>query len=354
MKATPVAILAVVQDVDPEGPDRSVALEAVANRPIAHHVLRELESIGVRKVIVVSPSGVSSQVREDLEAYTSQNAVAFTYIEHEGPLDVAGAITASASAVGSAPCVVHAASGLLGEPLATLADRLGTESPDVSLFVHQGGGCTDGPLSRATKDMLHIEEFDRGRAALGLAGVGLFGPGALRLAASAPWKADEVDLTALVERLKTSDGALHVLPATGWCRYDGDPMDLLELNRLALERIDRGPSQAESHGNRIEGWVSIDPGATVRSSVIVGPTVIGPGASVLDAYIGPYTSIGPGARIEGVEIERSIISPGASIRHVGGRIVSSVVGRNARVFRDFSLPRAMRLRVGDGTEVALS
>lgn len=39
--------------------------------------------------------------------------------------------------------------------------------------------------------------------------------------------------------------------------------------------------------------------------------------------------------------------------HVGGRLVASVVGRDARVFRDFSLPRALRLRVGDGTEAAL-
>ena len=93
--------------------------------------------------------------------------------------------------------------------------------------------------------------------------------------------------------------------------------------------------------------------AIVRSSVIVGPTVIGPGARIADAYIGPYTSVGPGAQIEGAEIERSIISAGASIMHIGGRIVSSVVGRDARVFRDFSLPRALRLRVGDGTEVAL-
>jgi hypothetical protein len=30
-----------------------------------------------------------------------------------------------------------------------------------------------------------------------------------------------------------------------------------------------------------------------------------------------------------------------------------VVGREARVFRDFSMPRAMRLQVGDGDEVAL-
>jgi hypothetical protein len=39
--------------------------------------------------------------------------------------------------------------------------------------------------------------------------------------------------------------------------------------------------------------------------------------------------------------------------HVGSRLVSSVVGRDARVFRDFSVPRAVRLRVGDGTEIAL-
>jgi hypothetical protein len=54
-----------------------------------------------------------------------------------------------------------------------------------------------------------------------------------------------------------------------------------------------------------------------------------------------------------VEIERSIILPGASVTHVGGRLVSSLVGRGAHVFRDFSLPRAMRLYVGEGDEVAL-
>ena len=105
-------------------------------------------------------------------------------------------------------------------------------------------------------------------------------------------------------------------------------------------------------GNRFEGKVLIDPTATVRSSVITGPTVIGRGA-VVDAYLGPYTAIGAGTRIEGVEIERSIVSPGANVTHVGGRLVSSIVGPDARVYRDFSLPRAVRLWVGDGVEIGL-
>ncbi len=59
-----------------------------------------------------------------------------------------------------------------------------------------------------------------------------------------------------------------------------------------------------------------------------------------------------GSRAPG-KIERSIISPGASVLNVGSRLTSSLVGRGTRVFRDFSLPRAVRLWVGEGDEVAL-
>ena len=64
-------------------------------------MLRELESVGVSQVLVVSSIGVSQQIREGLEAYVPQNEVALSYLEHEGPLNVAGAITAATSAVGS-------------------------------------------------------------------------------------------------------------------------------------------------------------------------------------------------------------------------------------------------------------
>jgi glucose-1-phosphate thymidylyltransferase len=157
----------------------------------------------------------------------------------------------------------------------------------------------------------------------------------------------------IADGISAAGGKVDVQPADGWRRYTGDPLDLLELNRIALDRLEMNLALPCNNGNRIEGRVQIDERASVRSSVIVGPTVIGPDAVIACAYIGPYTSIGAGTRIEGAEIERSIISRGASVMHVGGRMVSSVLGRDARVFRDFSLPRALRLRVGDGTEVAL-
>ena len=328
------------------------ALEQVANRPIAHHVLDVLESTGVSEVVVATSAELAGEVRNCLAACEKRDGAPLRYVEQRAPLDLAGALRLAAPIVGRAPCIVHLASGLLDEPLAPFMERLRGDSPDVAI-VHQTPA-PDQHLSAATQDMLHIAELDPERAALGMAGVWLFGPDALRRVGQGAWQAGrEVDLTMAAAKIAAGGGSFDVLVVDAWRRYAGDPLDLLELNRIALDRLQTDLHRQTNNGNQIEGRVRIHEGASVRSSVIVGPTVIGPGASIADAYIGPYTSIGAGARIEGAEIERSIISAHASIMHVGGRLVASVVGRDARIFRDFSLPRALRLRVGDGTEVAL-
>ena len=185
------------------------------------------------------------------------------------------------------------------------------------------------------------------------ADVGVFAPGALGRAAEAACRTGATDLASAGRRFAAGGANVRVHAVDGWRRYLGHGKDLLELNRVALDRLAPDAPASAYKTNRLEGRVLIDPTATVRDSVIIGPAVIGPNATVYQAYIGPYTSIGAGARIEGTEIERSIVAPGASLMHVGGRLGSSLVGRDARVFRDFSLPRALRLWVGDGDEVAL-
>ena len=332
------------------------ALEHVANRPIAEHVLEEMESAGVRDVVVASTAERAGEIRKALAACDPRTGLRLRHVERRGPIDLAGALRLVTPIIGEAPCIVHLASGLLGEPLTPLVDRLRTGLPDLVVNVHHQPGPHEH-LSVATRDMLHLAELP-GRAVLGMAGVWLFGPGALQCTGQAAWRTeDDVDLTSVADRISAAGGSFQVRLAQGWRRYTGNPLDLLELNQIALDRLEisnrRANGNGSDNGNRIEGRVQIDRDASVRASVIVGPSVIGCGARITDAYIGPYTSIGAHARIEGAEIERSIVAPGASIMHIGGRLVASVVGRDARIFRDFSLPRALRLRVGHGTEVAL-
>lgn len=336
----------------------SAALQRVANRPIVCHVLEAMRQAGITDVVLLVSIWESAEVRACVSA-EGPPGLDVEYVPFaDGAFEQA--LAAAARLVGEAPCVVHAANGLLTQPLAPLVELPREDAPDLVVLVHRHS-LAGGSIGLAASRLLRIVGAPQEDRALDLADVCMFGPGALRHATGARESLGrELDLVATAERLVTGGGRLSIERVDGWRCNTGNVDDLLELNHIALDGLLRAPADgaraalpAVLGGNRIEGYVDVHPTACVQSSVIVGPAVIGPGAQVLDAYIGPYTSIGSNVRIEGAEVERSIILPGASITHIGGRLVGSVVGRDARVFRDFSLPRALRLNVGDGGEVSL-
>jgi glucose-1-phosphate thymidylyltransferase len=166
----------------------------------------------------------------------------------------------------------------------------------------------------------------------------------------------ERELGPVFDALRRDGVPVHTRMVRSWRRYGGDVDELLQMNRAVLDELEvisEAAGQPRFASSQIEGRVVIHPTAHVESAVIRGPAIIGAHASVVDAYIGPYTSIGDGARIEGAEVEHSIVLPAASVLHIGGRLETSVVGRGAKVFRDFSIPRSLRLQVGDGAQVSL-
>lgn len=342
----------VVEDALDDGgePTPIPATAQVGNRPIAHHVVDALEEAGVIEIVVASSARSAAAVRECMTERSGSRATRLEFIEQTAPLRFASALSLAAPLVEDAACIVHVAGGLLTESLESLAASL-DDGPDAVLMVHQTPA-PDERLSTAAQSVLRLAELDPTRSSLGVAGVWAFGPGVMRRAGAEP-VSDGDGITQMAERITATGGTIQIRLADAWRAYRGKPADLLELNRIVLDRLEGDPHRSVGSGNQIEGRVWIHESASVRNSVIVGPTVIGEDAHVSDAYIGPYTSIGAGARVEGAEIERSIIASGASVMHVGDRLVASVVGRNARVFRDFALPRALRLRVGEGTEVAL-
>jgi glucose-1-phosphate thymidylyltransferase len=329
------------------GPTQVPALEHVANRPIAHHVLDTMCAAGVDEVIVAGAADVLIDVQACLRRYDRARPT-IDYAMSGKCTDMTAALQAAAPLVGAAPCIVHVGDGLLDAPLAPYVDALQTQGLDLILVCRDPSGWSGSNFAAPRNgSSLATRGIDCE------AGLGVFGPGAFRDACNVGPDAEPSGLDRLAQHLSGEGRQVEVRLVEGWRQYRGSPQDLLEINRLALDLLAPSAPHRAGFDNRIEGRVQIDPTAKVSASVIVGPVVVGAGAEVSNAYIGPYTSIGAEARIEGAEIERSIILPGASIMHVGARLISSLVGRGAHVFRDFSLPRAMRLCVGDGDEVVL-
>jgi glucose-1-phosphate thymidylyltransferase len=343
------SVLVVNGDSESRARGRSVsvpALEHVANRPILHHVLDSLRDVSTDGVIFAGEADVLLDVRASLTGYEPK-VPRTDYVVCPAAAGIGRLLESVSGLVGSAGCLIQPADGMLEEPVVTLFDQLHTAPFDTLLLV------AGGAISRRPRWWSVGGEMTTAIGDTELLGVGVFGPGALTRVSAQLDSAGDGEIAWSEQQLLSGAAGFELHPVGSWHRYSGHGGDLLELNRIVLDRIVGNVPESIRASNRIEGRVVIDPSVEIRSSVVVGPVVIGPYATIRDAYLGPYTSIGAGVQIEGAEIERSIISPGASVHHIGSRLISSIVGRDTRVFRDLSLPRAVRLWTGDGDEVAL-
>ncbi|HLI32034.1 MAG TPA: hypothetical protein VKU89_04750 [Solirubrobacteraceae bacterium] len=342
--------------VGPEGDDSPAAfLEEVANAPIVAHVAARLLDAGVGSLGVLGPEPLARRAAECIApAGSSKNAL--PRLLGDPYADVGAALAALAALAREGPLLLHRAEGLVGAPLAPLLAPLLACRCDATVALVRGAR-NDEPLDGRARAALRIGELGPLGGSLGLAGVAALGARALARLGEGPGGGRQQSLSiGCLAHLLILDSRIQLEPqvVASWHAYLGAARDLLDLNRIALEAIVPDTHHPSASADcSIEGAVRIDPSASITASVICGPVAIGPRACVADSYIGPYTAIGADVRVEGSEIERSIVLAGASIIHVGGRLVSSVVGRDARVFRDFAVPRALRLQIGAGTEVAL-
>jgi glucose-1-phosphate thymidylyltransferase len=333
------------------GATRRPSLQRIANRPIICHVLDALLEAGVVEVAVVAPPEATEEISTCVSS-EGPDGVAVRHIVNDSLAGNDDALLAAAEFVGDAPCILHRANGLLGAPLLPYVETLETEAVDVLLLVEDGGRDVKR-LRLVSQPARGDREPDPASTTVGFAGICVLGAGLLARLPNPERSAQLHDFAALAEQLSREGGRTQVRVARGWQQFAGDALDLLDMNRTMLNGLSSEMTASAYDGNRFEGPIAIHPTACVTSSVIIGPVMIGADALIADSYIGPHTSIGERVRIEGAELERSIVLADASVLHVGGRLVASVVGRHARVFRDFSMPRALRLQVGDGDEVAL-
>jgi glucose-1-phosphate thymidylyltransferase len=335
-------------------------LQQVANRAIVCHALEALATPAVdRLAIVAAPEqlpAIRTAVDEDPAGRLDP-----VFLALDGRRDLVGALRAAAPFVGDSPAILHLATGLLGHAVDPILDA--GDGADLLMLLHNG----DGPhtaIGAVTERLLGVSDIGGGASRLGLVEVARFAPGVVaRAARVGPEPADDApdgdlphpphELVRVADRLAGDGLGVAAGMVSGWCSYSTDPRNLLELNRSVLDRQPAVAGPPAGPGNRVEGRVVVHPTAEVSSSVLLGPCLIGPGARVSDSYVGPYTTLGPGAVLEGSEVVRSIVAEGARILHVGDRIEGSTIGRRASIFRDFALPRAMRLHVGADVEVAL-
>jgi glucose-1-phosphate thymidylyltransferase len=358
MRATRGLILSTDEDGGGEWSLRPLRRELapVANTPLIMLELQGLHDAGIREIGIVSDAGLATAARDAVG--DAGLDVDLVHIDPPAEAGLAGRLLAAEPFIGDRPFVANMAGSLTQHDLGRSVERLVRKGLGALVVLAKSGKRTPQAIPlRGGDAQAAAGEPPIGEEAFAGANVFVFGSEAFDAARAAieAQRNAQVDVTAVLDVLAEKPGHVQAVLPTGWSKSVKGVEDLLEINRLVLDALTPAEMPGESSGgNRIMGPVAVDETATIESSVLNGPLTIAADAYITDSYVGPYTAIGAMARIDGAEIERSVVFPAASIKSVGSRIEGSVIGVNARVTREFVPPRALRLWVGQDARVSLA
>jgi glucose-1-phosphate thymidylyltransferase len=330
-------------------------LVPVANKPVLFYALEQLVAAGITEIGVIT-GDTGAQV-EAAVGDGSAFGARVTYLPQEAPLGLAHAVVTARDWLGDDPFCMFLGDNFLRSGITAHADAFARAECAAQLLLKQvpepasfGVALLDGD-GRVVR---LVEKPAEPVSDLAIVGVYFFGPEIHTITPHLqPSLRGELEITDAIQALVDAGHAVRSTILDDDWIDTGKKDDMLEANRLVLlglaGRVE-GDVDAESS---IMGEVAIEPGAIVRGSTVRGPAVIGAGARVVDSYVGPFTAIGPGCELVACEIEHSIVMEGSVIRDVGHRIADSLIGRQVLVERSPLKPRAIRLMLGDHSQVGI-
>ncbi len=335
-------------------------LVPVANKPVLFYGIEAMAEAGIRQVgIIIAP-----ETGGEIQAAAgdgSRFGVEITYIVQDEPLGLAHAVLTAEEFLGEDPFVMYLGDNLLQGGITELVANFTEHQPDALILLtpvpdpenYGVAELTPAPPGQVGTVRRLVEKPAQPATDLALVGVYMFTK-AIHDAARAirPSPRGELEITDAIQHLL--DEGLRVEPhiVRGWWKDTGRLEDMLEANRLILDNI-AADLRGELVDSQVDGRVVVEQGARLERTRVRGPAVIGAGSVLRDCYVGPYTAIGENCTITGSEVEHSILLAGCSVCDLGGRMESSLLGRNVTVRRGESQPRAYRFMVGDNSDISI-
>jgi glucose-1-phosphate thymidylyltransferase len=163
----------------------------------------------------------------------------------------------------------------------------------------------------------------------------------------------ELEITDAIQWLCDHGYAVHPYIHEGWWIDTGKMTDMLAANAHVLEELKpRIEGTVDAHST-VDARVTVEKGAEIINSTVRGPTIIGEACRIVNAYVGPFTSIYHHVTIQNSEIEHSIVLEHSRLVDVPARIQDSLIGRNASVTRSDIKPTAIKMNLGDYSQVGV-
>jgi glucose-1-phosphate thymidylyltransferase len=333
-------------------------LVPVANKPVLFYAIENIVAAGIVDIGIIT-----GDTHAEVEAACgdgSRFGARITYVPQAAPLGLAHAVLTARPFLGEEDFVMFLGDNLIRDGITAIVEEFVAQRPDAMILLSrvrepQRFGVAELEADRVVR---LVEKPLEPRSDLALVGVYLFSARVHdAIDRIEPSARGELEITDAIQRM--IDDGCRVFPhviggwwATGW-KDTGNLEDMLEANRIVLERQETRIDGELGEDVRLEGRVVVEAGAVLRRCTVRGPAIIGMRTIVEDAYIGPFTSIYHDCIVREAELEHSIVLEHSRIEQVPSKLDSSLIGRGSVVCASPLRPRGLKLLIGDDCRVEL-
>lgn len=325
----------------------------VANKPILGYVLDQTSQAGIIDTGII----IAHETGEYVKDYVKDGSawgIKVTYMPQE-PLGLAHAVKTARNFLKDEPFVMCLGDNLLGEGINKLVDKFNRQRLDALILLKEVENPTAfgvAVLDGKGNVVKLIEKPKEPPSNLALVGVYIFSPriheAIERIKPS--WR-NELEITDAIQELINMGCNVKSEILNSWWLDTGKKDDILTANSIVLDEFIKN----EIHGSldnksRVTGRVRIDRDSVIVNSTIRGPVAIGGNSYIENSFIGPYTSIGDNTKIIDSSIEHCVILNNAQVIGIE-RLEDSLIGKDVKVSKNHNSHKALRLMVGDYSEV---
>lgn len=324
----------------------------VANKPILFYPMADVIEAGAEEIgIILGPN--RDQVMDAVKSAEWDVDIEFIY--QGEPKGLAHTILVAQKFLGDEEFIMYLGDNIIKGGITQHAERFRSLGPDAMVLLTQVDdpqrfGVADLDANGKVKRLVEKPKVPPSNFAL--AGIYFFDPIIIDACKSIKpsWR-NELEITDAIQWLIDGGRRVEASLVEGWWKDTGKAEDIMEANRLILD--DMLPRmEGVLNESRVFGRAAIGSGSIIDNSTIKGPCIIGKDCRIANSYIGPYTAINDGCVIEGTEIEDSVIMAGSALLNAG-RILESLIGKNAKIQENGGRPVGKRFVVGDNSEIMI-
>ncbi|CAN1211481.1 Glucose-1-phosphate thymidylyltransferase [Tumidithrix helvetica PCC 7403] len=332
-------------------------LVPVANKPILAYCIESIVSAGIQDIgIVISPE-TGAEVQTKI-GNGDRFGAKIEYILQSQPAGLAHAVKVSQAFLKDSPFVMFLGDNLIEAPLGQFLDRFLQKQNDALILLRQVPDPTAfgvATIDDNGKVIQLIEKPKHPPSNLALVGVYFFSTAIHQaIAEIQPSARGELEITDAIQRLIDAGKNVEASELEGWWLDTGKKDDILAANQIILDaRLTSGIFGQVDKASKISGRVQIGTGSQIINCKIRGPVIIGQNCHLENAFIGPYTSIADQVKITDADIEHCVILDDVKILGIQQRIIDSVIGRRVCLSVAPNRPTALRLMVGDDSQLEL-